>query len=196
MSTLFITENHRLVRSQVLCGGLAKRPSLQVTAPKFGAWLKARREFPPADQKPKSLEGLAKRLRPLVAASGLKVTTSTLTKFEQGRVPNWPMLFALSIAYEIPILQMVAQLVGTVEFPGRRDLIGREGDQTSNLLPHQEVADVTASTRIRELEGRVSEYEAALTEINGVASHLARLAAFGPQSRRTPRSKPKSGRGH
>ena len=134
----------------LLLRAVAKRPSLQVTAPAFGAWLRDRR-------KSRSLEGLAQRLRPLLPSQ--QVTTSTLAKLEKGRVPNWPMLLALAEVYDVSVMDMLTQLAKTIDFPGR-DLIGQGG--TGNSAPtHPGGADSDpASTReVRELREQLAHHE-------------------------------------
>lgn len=86
-----------------------------VTTPTFGAWLKTLRGD-------RSLEQIAQKLRPLVKAVGLKVDQSLVYKIEQGRVPSWPMVGALSRVYGVPVAETVERLRGAIVFPGSSEL--------------------------------------------------------------------------
>ncbi len=113
-----------------LTGVVPKRPV--VVAPNFGKWLQLRR----GDDR--SLEQIAKRVRPLVKAAGLKVDQSLIFKIEQGRVPNWPILMALASVYDISTEEMARRLAEAIEFPGRRDLPDH-GDPRSSVAAQSQL---------------------------------------------------------
>jgi hypothetical protein len=97
---------------------MSVRPALEVTAPDFGMWLKTKRGK-------LSLAQLAMKIRPLVIESGQKVSTSTLKRFEDGRVPNWPILLAYAVVFKTPVSILLTRLARNLEFPGSRELAVR-----------------------------------------------------------------------
>lgn len=72
-----------------------------VTAPAFGVWLATLWEG-------KSYEQVALKLRP--HAPGQAVNRSSVKKLEQGRVPNWTMAYAISQAFGVPFMEVIARL--------------------------------------------------------------------------------------
>lgn len=171
MSTLFLTENNAYEISAVTLSGLVpKRPV--VRAPNFGRWLKLKRGD-------RSFEQIAQKVRPLVEGVELKVDRSAIKKFEEGRVPSWPMLGALSAVYGVPIAETVERLRLALEFPAARDLLRHAGTVESSPLPGG--GDVPASPSVRELQDRLDEQErehAALrAAVKTIAGDLVRLVA-------------------
>lgn len=103
-----------------------------IAAPKFGQWLEVLRGK-------RTLEQVARQIRPLVKPVGLKVDQSQIYKIEKGRVPSWPLLGALCRVYKVDIRRAVLQLIETLEFPGSRDLL-RPADGAELALPAPEAA--------------------------------------------------------
>lgn len=97
------------------------RPIL--TAPAFGQWLATQRGR-------RSYEAIASRLRPYVKDFGLKVDRSSVQKMETGRVPSWPMLWALSEIYRVPLPDMARQLLAVL-------LVLRADGTIVHLVPRQ-----------------------------------------------------------
>lgn len=87
-----------------------------IAAPAFGAWLESLRG-------PRSLEQIAKKVRPHVEPIGLKVDQSLIYKIEKGRVPSWPMLGALCRVYGVDIREATHKLIDALQFPGAADLL-------------------------------------------------------------------------
>lgn len=94
-------------------------PVRTVTTPAFGAWLRTLRGD-------RSLEQIAQKVRPLVKDVGLKVDQSLLFKIEQGRVPSWPMVGALSRVYGVPVGETLERLRGALVFPGSEHLFPQD----------------------------------------------------------------------
>lgn len=189
MSTLFLTQNNAAEIEPVTLSGLVpKRPT--VRAPKFGQWLELKRGK-------RSFEQIAQKIRPLVEGVELKVDRSTIKKFEQGRVPSWPMLGAISVVYDVPIEETVERLRLALEFPAARDLLRHVSTVESSPLPGG--GDVPASPSVRELQDRLAQSErdhaALVAGIRAVAGELTRLLAAdeGAPARLT---QPKARRGH
>jgi len=88
-------------------------------APAFGLWVLSQRGQ-------LSLEDLAVKIRPYVEPSGLQVDRSTIKKIEQGRLPSWPMVGALAIAFGIPTREVIDRLISAIEFPGVENLLPRD----------------------------------------------------------------------
>jgi hypothetical protein len=164
--------------------GLPPRPRL--TAPQFGSWLKQL-------WKGHSYEQVALKLRPHVEDAGLKVDRSSIKKLEQGRVPNWPMLYAISRAFNVPMEEITAQLTSALGFS--RDLI-RHSSTTPSHGPEGGAADGTATARIRQLEARLEQlqtYEAIVRQVRPLLQSA--LVAIGEESGHA-RTKKTSRRGH
>lgn len=83
-------------------------PSAPITSPAFGDWLKAQRGD-------RSHEAMAIALRPHLQAVGLKVHASQIVKLEQGRVPSWPMLIAISQVTHAPIAELAERVASSLE---------------------------------------------------------------------------------
>lgn len=162
-----------------------KRPT--PTALKFGVWLKLQRT-----SRSLSREQIAQRIRPLVS---MKVDQSLISRYESGRVPDWPMLAALGRVYGVPFFDLVQRLVSAMEFPGASDLLGQLGtdDESSKLhIPARGAHDVTAvsaSEGLAEPQPHLTDVDAAaeLAElaggINAIATRLL-ARALGPNSDR------------
>lgn len=91
------------------------------------------------------MEVVARQIRPLVAAAGLKVDQSVIHKFEHGRIPGWPMLAAFSRVYRVPIEDLLSRLASAMEFPGASDLLRHGGDAESD--PGGNASDARTATR-------------------------------------------------
>lgn len=158
--------------------------SPRVVAPKFGEWLKLRRGT-------RSLEQIALKIRPYVAAMGLTVDRSAIAKYEQGRVPNWPMLGAFSRVYDVAIIETVQRLLDGLEFPAANDLVrhGRTGQRT----PLKGEPNDPTSDRTPQLEARLAEYERLVPDIQAMLLRLTKLAA-GAEERGARKQTPKSRR--
>lgn len=123
MSTPFFSTSDRdQPVAVILRGTVGRRPD--VRTPNFGKWLETCRGT-------RSLEAIGRQLRPLVAATGLKVSRSLILKLEQGQVPNWPLLAALAKIYKTPWQSVVSRLAQDVEFSGARDLLRPSAERTS-----------------------------------------------------------------
>jgi len=196
MSTLFLTTaNTQPFDRTNLTASVAAR--FQVSAPKFGSWLKLQRGS-------RSLEQIALQVRPLVQPVALKVDRSLIQKIEQGRIPSWPMLAALSRVYGVPIEETARRLTEALTFPGSSDLLRHSGERTSK--PHQAkgVSDVPASehataARIQQLERELAERteqlearEAVIREVQGIARQLFAVAL--PDEDRQARKRAARGR--
>lgn len=132
-----------------------------VTAPAFGAWLKAQRGV-------RSLEAIAIQIRPLVEAAGLKVDQSLIYKFEHGRIPSWPVLAAFSRVYKTSIPEVLSRLASAMEFPGASDLLRHGGGADSDLGENA----IHAGTATRVFDG-----SDVLTELAAAAGAFQSLAA-------------------
>lgn len=70
---------------------MPKRPTLE--SPEFGDWLRQRRGA-------RSHAEIANQIRMRVQDAGLGVHPSLIVKLEQGRVPSWPLLTAISEVFK------------------------------------------------------------------------------------------------
>lgn len=125
-----------------LIDDVPKRP--RVSAPKFGKWLELQRGD-------RSFEQIARKIRPLVERAGLKVEQSNLKKFEQGRIPNWPVLIALAHVYGVPMNDMMQRLGAAIDFPGRRDVAGDTRVQETDTRDSERVRNPTTDAPDRDL---------------------------------------------
>ena len=158
-----VTETGRAIVPIEMSG----RPALDVKAPKFGKYLAALRT------KDRSHERIAQLVRPLVAPAGLKVAPSLILKYEQGRVPNWPMLAALARVYRQDLSDMVIRLARSLEFVGSSDLIGHASTRSSTPISKGGVDDPATRERLQDLEGKVLYYEEVLAHARTQATALA-----------------------
>ncbi len=149
---------------------MSKRPALEVTAPDFGGWLKDLRGD-------RSLEQLAIQLRPLVAESGQKVNRTTLHQFEQGRVPNWPMLAAYAVFFDVPLVELLHKLAQKIEFPGSRDLLSQTRTIDSPPQPKRGGDAEKTTAHIRQLEEDISIYRSILKRVADLGNEIATTAA-------------------
>ena len=172
-----------------------------VTTPAFGAWLRTMRGD-------RSLEQIAQKLRPLVKAVGLKVDQSLLYKIEQGRVPSWPMVGALSRVYDVPVGETVERLRTAVVFPGSEELFSthQAGEKTPSANSRGVVdsslpsgGGAHASPRVvRSLGRELAERERVITDAQAAA--VALLAILAPRAEVTapdlsqPRRRPPRGK--
>lgn len=168
MSTLFLTDIHDTQSQRAtLSPTVPKRP--QVRAPKFGSWLELRRGD-------RSFEQIAQKLRPLVDGVGLKVDRSAIKKLEQGRVPNWPMIGALSQVYDVPAMEVVRVLINALEFPAAPDLFRDVGvrnvlDEEGTAQPVQP-ASLPLGLPVHDESRSVPAFAAAFTAAIGDAHAL------------------------
>jgi len=82
----------------------------KTTAPGFGRYLRARRVEVFGKQ-----EAAALAIREQL---GTQFSASNLQQFETGqRVPDWPILAAMSLVYRVSVYELLDQLVLTIEFP-------------------------------------------------------------------------------
>lgn len=85
----------------------------------FGVWLKKQR----AD-KGLSHEYIAREMRKLLRAAGYKIPASQIVKFEQGKIPDGPQLYALSRAIKIPFADVNARLCEAIGVPLATSTVG------------------------------------------------------------------------
>lgn len=81
-------------------------PRFTPTANDFGDWLAELRIASRVGH-----EDLARKFRRLLTFTGKKFHASQVVKWEQGRVPDWHSLLAMSVVYEQPIGLLVTRLV-------------------------------------------------------------------------------------
>jgi hypothetical protein len=163
----------------------------KMTAPRFGAWLKAQRAE-------RSLERIATRVRNIVEDSGLQVDRSSIDKCEKGRIPSWPLLYAFAQVYEVGIAQISSRLLDAIQTHDGRDLIRHKRDQRSAPIGGADVpASVSVNARVLELESQLREFEdlkARFGEVQDVARRLFAIVAPDEEGRATGRGKTGSGR--
>lgn len=106
VNTFFNVESLSVQVGGILWAHVPKRPTLQ--APAFGAWLESMRG------EHRSHEQIAQQLRPYVADARLKVDRSSVKKLEEGRVPNWPMIYAISRVHKTPVPDVLLRLAGAL----------------------------------------------------------------------------------
>jgi hypothetical protein len=168
VSTLFLTEVHiGHCGAVTLVEIVPKRP--QVSAVKFGEWLELQRGE-------RSLEQIARQVREHVAAVGLKFGPPLLYKIEQGRVPSWPVIGALSLVYKVPLVEMLSRLTDAMTFPNSSVLLCHIGtwQRDSRLLEGESA--VTAKARIRELQHRAEKAEQERAFYQGIVETAGKLA--------------------
>lgn len=112
--------------------------SILVRAPKFGAWLQLQRGD-------RSLEQIAIQVRHLIKPTGLKVDQSQIFKIEDGRIPSWPILLALAQVYALDQIEMLANLLTALEFPGADDLRQKSTGRKSSSDELERSAIIRAS---------------------------------------------------
>lgn len=132
---------------------MSKRPSLQVTAPDFGAWLRTLRGE-------RSHERIAQLLRPYVADLDMPVSKTTVLRYERGTIPNWPALLALPLIFRRDPDEVLARLRDAVKFNGSEMLRERLVLLRSRLQPSGGGATGGAPTTPTALEARIRELEA------------------------------------
>lgn len=176
-----------------------RRPRLSV--PQFGAWLSEL-------WAEHSYEQIAIKLRPFVKEHGLKVDRSSIKKLELGRVPNWPMVFAISQAFDVPVMDTTARLLRALPFaevpkeaglvrPAKQqprvvttapDNLGlqpstkQSTDPSSTAGAHGSISSVPSVVAAETLTQAISDLQA-ITQ--ALAKELGRLA--GPRPRGRPR---------
>jgi len=146
----------------------------KLSALSFGSWLETRRGE-------RSHEQIAREVRKYVADIGMKVHASAIVKYEQGRIPPWPILYAFSRVYRTTPAAIATRLFGAIKVSGGRDLVRHSAVEGSAT----EVADVPASdgraqARILELESQLAGFEdlkAQFGEVQDVARKLWTLTA-------------------
>jgi hypothetical protein len=139
----------------------------QFKAPAFGAWLSDRRGG-------RSHEQIAVKVRKYVQDFGLQVNRSSILKYEQGRIPPWPVLYAFAEIFEVDAGQLAARLFSAIKSADGRDLLRHASAEGST--PHEGGADVPASAqRIATLEGEVSTLKARISGVQDAARKLLTL---------------------
>lgn len=99
---------------------------------------------------------LARRVRTAIQQStGLLVNRSEIPRIEEGKVPNWAILGALSKVFTVPFQQALSLLVESIEIEGRangpflRELLPGSFAQATQVESFQHNGDVkSADTRI------------------------------------------------
>ena len=76
----------------------------RLTAKAFGEWIAEKRGE-------RSHRALARPIRDLLRPTGVKAPASAIVKVEQGRVPNVPLLFGLSLVLKVPYEEMTYRLL-------------------------------------------------------------------------------------
>lgn len=143
MSILYLTcVNVEERDGDTLGAPVPKRP--QITAKRFGAWLERKRGG-------RSLERIARQVRPLVEPLGLKVGAPLLYKIEHGRVPQWPLVGALAKVYHVPMQELVARLIAGMEFPGSQELFFGEELNIGKSVQNETVQNSTLDPDSRPL---------------------------------------------
>lgn len=84
-------------------------PRPVLTAPSFGTWLSTL-------WGDLSYEQVAIRLRPYLKPYGLKFDRTSVEKLSKGRLPNWPTIYAVSEAFDVPIVETMGQLATALGF--------------------------------------------------------------------------------
>jgi transcriptional regulator with XRE-family HTH domain len=144
--------------------------SIPVKATKFGEWLQLRRK-----QRGRTHGELAHDVRNLVKPTGLQVSKSQIVALEQGRVPSWPLLAALSRVYESDIRETVLLLIDALEFPGSADLLRpRDGVQRASNPQVEDARDESLGGGGDQTLSR-SETDAIVRAVEG-AAQLLRLS--------------------
>jgi len=159
-----------------------KRPPL--SAPEFGKWLVSQR-------RKRSHECIARLVRPLVEHAGLKVNRSQIVKFEEGRIPQWPMLYAFAVVYKETPAAIASRLFSAIEVDNQL-LISRTSTPGSFSDPGGAVDVSDQARRIQEMEEQVAMYETRLSDVQDLASKL--VGIVGGVDRETGASKKPSPR--
>jgi len=142
----------------------------KMTAPRFGAWLASQRGE-------RSFEWVAREVRKWTKDSGLVVNRTAIQKYEQGRIPPWPVLYAFAEVYRVAPGDIATRLMGSVQFQDGRDLLRHAGDQRSGSEGGS--PDVPASVeraRIRELESELESLKTRWRDVQDVARTLFTIA--------------------
>lgn len=155
----------------------------KISAPRFGKWIEEQRGD-------RTYEQVALKVRPLVKSFGLKVNRSAIKKYELGRIPPWPMLYALSEVFGEAPGVVATRLFSAIQVDGGRDLLRHGADQGS--APGG--VDVPASDPARRLESiaqnsatladQVHDALSVLTSIESALRKQARTLAPGEPGRR------------
>lgn len=160
----------------------------KLVAPRFGQWLAEQRGQ-------RTYEQIASRVRKLVTGYGLKVGRSAIVRYEQGRIPPWPILAAFAEVYASTPETLVVRLLRSIRVENGRDLLRHSGDQPFEGPIEGGAPDVPASARarIQELETTLATREAQWREVQDVARRLFTIAV-GDEGRATARTPAGRGR--
>lgn len=129
-----------------------------------------------------------------LANLGVPLGGSTLAQYEKGTVwaPDPGVLWGLATIYKEPLELLVAMLTTNRSDPTLQSFEGRDlirHARTGQQAPHLKGgADVPAEARVRELQGRIEDYERTLTDIRKVAGKLLTIAARGEKTRTAART--------
>lgn len=152
---------------------MPKRPVLR--APKFGAWLRLRRGD-------RSLEFVAGKLRDRLKPLDLKIHRSAVNNYEQGRVPDWPILAAFAAVYKVSLTEITERLRAGLEFPGSTDLLRPSSKEDIDLGLISAVGFASAANPPNEgTDGGRGVPTTVLDEFAGVFIDLSQRAAAAAQ---------------
>jgi hypothetical protein len=171
VNTFFNEESQAHPGAAIVGGPLPSAPKLK--APNFGKWLIARRGE-------RSHEQIAAKVRKYVEGFGLSVHRSSIVKYEQGRVPSWPVLYAFARIYDEQPSDIAARLFSAIQIQDGHDLVRHSLDQPSGS-PEGGSADVVPASsrdrdRISELERQLDEYKTLVDPLQDVAFRLVQIA--------------------
>lgn len=158
----------------------------------FGAWIREKRRAAKLLSQPQA------EIR--ARARGLKlINQGKLSHIERGMNSNPDPKFLAQLAelYGLAYGDVVTRWM-RVRYDVATDIESGLSSQggTGQQDPRQQGgADVSAEARVRELQGRLEEYERLIAELQGVASRLVSIAARGAEGRDAVRPSASS-RGH
>lgn len=183
VNTFFHDESQPPQDGAIVVGQVSAAPRL--IAPAFGKWLAKMNEG-------RTYEQVAQRVRPLVKDFGMKVNRSLLKKYEDGRIPPWPMIYAFAELHRVRIADITERLYRSIETVDGRDLPCPSIDKGSvpggaDATSSAQRADVQQRAEIAKLAARIAHYEARLAEVRDGARALARLAARRGEGAKAPR---------
>lgn len=152
-----------------------------VYAPEFGEWLKAKWAG-------RSYGEIAQQLRAYVKDAGLKVNRSSVQRLEQGRVPNWPMLYAIAKIVDAPFEEVTVRLAAAVRLNGQDLPLWSDPTRHTNgiqmTIPKAVLDD---ATRVQQELARVraerDDFFARLRDTRALASRLLALASTRDENR-------------
>lgn len=142
----------------------------QLSAPKFGQWLAEQRGD-------RSYEAIAVKVRKHVEGMGLKVNRSAIKKYEDGRIPPWPILYAFAVIYDAAPTDVAARLFTAIQLSTGRDLLRHSRDQQSGSLQGGSADDPASARRIAQLESELATLKTQWGDVQDVARALFRLTA-------------------